>query len=91
MCVIVNFFTTGGHHTFVGFINSFVHCLLYGYYFLSLYDPTFKVAWWKKYITIVQIVSIRLPLFLFKPFPPPPHFLRNATKLHLKNCTSNLQ
>ncbi|XP_034241940.1 elongation of very long chain fatty acids protein 7-like [Thrips palmi] len=50
----------GGHHTFLGFINCFVHCLLYGYYFLSLYNPKIKVAWWKKYITVVQIVQFAM-------------------------------
>lgn len=61
----------GGHHTFVGFINCFVHCLLYGYYFLSLYNPGFKAAWWKKYITLLQIVQFGMnmihegiPLFM---------------------------
>ncbi|KAK3932474.1 Elongation of very long chain fatty acids protein [Frankliniella fusca] len=47
----------GAHHTFLGFINCFVHCFLYAYYFISLLVPSVKSAWWKKYITLVQLVQ----------------------------------
>ncbi|XP_026279516.1 elongation of very long chain fatty acids protein-like [Frankliniella occidentalis] len=47
----------GGHHTFLGFQNCIVHCLLYGYYFVSLVEPRVKSAWWKKYITLIQMVQ----------------------------------
>ncbi|KAE8750684.1 hypothetical protein FOCC_FOCC002664 [Frankliniella occidentalis] len=47
----------GGHHTLLGLINCIVHCFLYGYYFLSLVEPRVKRAWWKKYITLIQLVQ----------------------------------
>ncbi|KAK3930191.1 Elongation of very long chain fatty acids protein [Frankliniella fusca] len=47
----------GGHHTFLGFINCIVHCFLYGYYLLTLLEPRVKGAWWKKYITLIQLVQ----------------------------------
>lgn len=37
--------------------NSFVHVIMYSYYGLSTLGPTVtKYLWWKKYITIIQLV-----------------------------------
>lgn len=48
----------GGHGVFMGFINSFVHVVMYAYYFLTSANPKYKNnLWWKKYITQLQIVS----------------------------------
>lgn len=48
----------GGHGTLLGFINSFIHIIMYAYYLLSAMGPKVqKYLWWKKYITILQIVS----------------------------------
>jgi len=48
----------GGHGTLLGFINSFIHIIMYAYYLLSAMGPAVqKYLWWKKYITILQIVS----------------------------------
>ncbi|EEB10552.1 elongation of very long chain fatty acids protein, putative [Pediculus humanus corporis] len=48
----------GGHSTFVGVINSFVHIIMYLYYMLSAFGPKFhKYLWWKKYITVLQMVQ----------------------------------
>jgi len=47
----------GGHGTFIGWINSFVHIVMYSYYFLSAFGPQMqKYLWWKKYITNLQMV-----------------------------------
>lgn len=47
----------GGHGTFIGVINSFVHIIMYAYYFLSACGPEIqKYLWWKKYITNLQMV-----------------------------------
>lgn len=47
----------GGHGTFVGVINSFVHIIMYTYYLLAAMGPQYqKYLWWKKYITNIQMV-----------------------------------
>lgn len=46
----------GGHGTFIGVINSFVHIIMYTYYFLAALLPQYqKYLWWKKYITTLQM------------------------------------
>uniref|UniRef100_A0A8D8PU95 Elongation of very long chain fatty acids protein n=2 Tax=Cacopsylla melanoneura TaxID=428564 RepID=A0A8D8PU95_9HEMI len=46
----------GGQLAFVGSINSFVHGVMYSYYFLSSCSPQNKWnLWWKKYITQLQL------------------------------------
>lgn len=48
----------GGHGTLLGLINSFIHVLMYGYYLVSAMGPQYqKYLWWKKYLTLAQIVS----------------------------------
>jgi GNS1/SUR4 family. len=38
--------------------NSFIHVLMYTYYGLSAMGPHIaKYLWWKKYLTILQLVS----------------------------------
>ena len=47
----------GGHGTFLGLINTFVHIIMYTYYLLAALGPTVqKYLWWKKYLTILQMV-----------------------------------
>lgn len=39
-------------------VNSFIHVLMYSYYALSALGPKIeKYLWWKKYLTILQLVS----------------------------------
>ncbi|XP_076277891.1 stuck in traffic [Lasioglossum baleicum] len=46
----------GGHGTFIGVINSFVHIIMYTYYLLAALLPQYqKYLWWKKYITTLQM------------------------------------
>lgn len=41
----------------IGFLNSFVHVVMYGYYLLAALGPRVqKYLWWKKYITKLQLV-----------------------------------
>lgn len=48
----------GGHGTLLGCINSFIHILMYAYYLLSALGPKVqKYLWWKKYLTLLQIVQ----------------------------------
>lgn len=40
-------------------INSSIHVLMYGYYGLAALGPQMqKYLWWKKYLTIIQMVRI---------------------------------
>ncbi|PNF32667.1 hypothetical protein B7P43_G13121 [Cryptotermes secundus] len=46
----------GGHGTFIGVINSFVHIIMYFYYMMSAMGPQYqKYLWWKKHITTLQM------------------------------------
>ncbi|XP_065155675.1 very long chain fatty acid elongase AAEL008004-like [Atheta coriaria] len=51
-------FTPGGHSMFFGFLNTFVHIVMYTYYMLSACGPSVqKYLWWKKYLTTMQMVQ----------------------------------
>lgn len=46
-----------------GFLNSFIHMIMYFYYFLTSYSPEVKKSlWWKKYITQLQLLQFVLLL-----------------------------
>lgn len=50
-------FAPGGHSSFFGFLNTFVHIIMYAYYMLAAMGPKVqKYLWWKKYLTIIQMV-----------------------------------
>ena len=45
-----------GHGSFGAFINSFIHVIMYTYYFLSCLGPQIKpYLFWKKYLTALQL------------------------------------
>lgn len=47
--------------SFTGVINSFVHIIMYTYYMLAAIGPHLhKYLWWKKYITDLQMVILRI-------------------------------
>ncbi|CAG0900249.1 unnamed protein product [Cyprideis torosa] len=51
-------FTPGGHSTFFGLLNTFVHIVMYFYYMLAAVGPSVhKYLWWKKYLTALQMVQ----------------------------------
>jgi len=51
-------FTPGGHSTFFGLLNTFVHIIMYSYYLLAALGPNVqKYLWWKKYLTSLQMVQ----------------------------------
>ncbi|OAD53043.1 Elongation of very long chain fatty acids protein 7 [Eufriesea mexicana] len=56
-------FLAGGHITFLGTINCFVHIVMYSYYLAT----SLKISkpWWKKYVTQLQITQFCLILFHF--------------------------
>jgi hypothetical protein len=42
-------------------INSFVHVIMYSYYFMSAFGPGVqKYLWWKRYLTQLQLVQFLL-------------------------------
>ncbi|XP_063918945.1 very long chain fatty acid elongase AAEL008004-like isoform X1 [Zophobas morio] len=50
-----------GHGTFFGYINCFVHVIMYFYYVIAALGPRFqKYLWWKKYLTTVQMIQFVL-------------------------------
>ncbi|XP_064544198.1 very long chain fatty acid elongase F-like [Drosophila montana] len=52
----VRFYGVGGQYNTMGLCNSFVHTVMYFYYFISAMRPGLKGSlWWKKYITRIQI------------------------------------
>ena len=53
-------FTPGGHSTFFGFLNTFVHIIMYTYYLVAALGPQYqKYLWWKKYLTTIQMVKLQ--------------------------------
>nr|CAI5855023.1 unnamed protein product [Callosobruchus analis] len=59
MCKLVELLdTVSGHGTLLGVINSFIHVIMYTYYFLSSLGPQYqKYLWWKKHVTILQMIQ----------------------------------
>ncbi|XP_063975009.1 very long chain fatty acid elongase 7-like [Diachasmimorpha longicaudata] len=54
-------FTPGGHSSFFGLLNTFVHIVMYGYYLLAALGPRVQpYLWWKKYLTTLQMVQFVL-------------------------------
>ncbi|XP_025204863.1 elongation of very long chain fatty acids protein 7-like [Melanaphis sacchari] len=53
---ITNFYS-GAQTALFGTINACVHIIMYSYYFLTIINPEYKKAWWKKYLTIIQLVQ----------------------------------
>ncbi|KAJ8918566.1 hypothetical protein NQ315_013071 [Exocentrus adspersus] len=62
----------GGHCTFIGLINSFIHVIMYSYYLLAALGPQVqKYLWWKRYLTTMQlaqfcIMFVHTSLLMFK-------------------------
>ncbi|CAN8027094.1 unnamed protein product [Ixodes persulcatus] len=49
---------TDGHVSFIISLNTFVHVVMYTYYFLSSLGPHVqKYLWWKRYLTQLQITQ----------------------------------
>jgi len=53
--------TPGGHITFMGFLNTFIHTVMYSYYLLAAMGPRIRpYLWWKKYLTRMQLIQFVL-------------------------------
>lgn len=56
MCIF-----SGGHSTFFGFLNTFVHIVMYSYYLLAALGSQIQpYLWWKKYLTTLQMIQFIL-------------------------------
>uniref|UniRef100_A0A0K8S4K6 Elongation of very long chain fatty acids protein n=2 Tax=Lygus hesperus TaxID=30085 RepID=A0A0K8S4K6_LYGHE len=56
----------GGHAAFLGLINSSVHIFMYFYYMLAAMGPQIqKYLWWKRWITILQLIQFALGFLHF--------------------------
>ena len=66
-------FTPGGHSSFFGFVNTFVHIIMYAYYMLAAMGPHMqKYLWWKKYLTLLVRIKLFFRFFLNLIFPSLP-------------------
>jgi hypothetical protein len=46
-----------GHLTLIGPVNTFVHIVMYTYYFITATRPEYKKnLWWKRHVTEMQMV-----------------------------------
>ncbi|XP_064547227.1 very long chain fatty acid elongase F-like [Drosophila montana] len=54
----LRFYGYGGHLVLTGYLNVFVHCVMYIYYYISSQSQSVKQnRWWKQYITIMQMLQ----------------------------------
>ncbi|KAH8372264.1 hypothetical protein KR093_010850, partial [Drosophila rubida] len=61
---IVNLHGFGGQYAMMALLNTFVHAVMYFYYFISAkYSGLKSSLWWKKYITKLQLVQFVLLFF----------------------------
>lgn len=56
-------FLPGEQGAVVGFLNSFVHIVMYSYYLIAALGPQYrKYLWWKKYMTWIQLIQFVIML-----------------------------
>lgn len=59
--VVIRLYGYGGHFIVCIFLNTLIHVVMYGYYYLSSQRPSMKQSlWFKRYITIVQLTQFVL-------------------------------
>jgi GNS1/SUR4 family. len=76
----------GGHGTFSNLVNNIVHIIMYTYYMLSAMGPQYqKYLWWKKHLTLLQLVSQRNSDTVMS-HSSKPHFARSAKNLGCLFC-----
>uniref|UniRef100_A0A1B0CDB3 Elongation of very long chain fatty acids protein n=1 Tax=Lutzomyia longipalpis TaxID=7200 RepID=A0A1B0CDB3_LUTLO len=57
-------YLSGPQFLLIGFLNSFVHIVMYFYYMLSAMGPKYqRFLWWKKYLTTLQLAQFCVMLF----------------------------
>ncbi|XP_003691261.2 elongation of very long chain fatty acids protein-like [Apis florea] len=58
-------FLPGGHITFLGTVNCFVHVIMYTYYLVTSLQKETNKLWWKKYVTQLQLTQFFVILVHF--------------------------
>ncbi|XP_043948465.1 elongation of very long chain fatty acids protein F [Drosophila biarmipes] len=59
--IVYYFYGPGGQYNTMGYLNSFVHVVMYSYYFVAAgYPQVKKTFWWKQYITKLQILQFAI-------------------------------
>ncbi|KAK9504244.1 hypothetical protein O3M35_010619 [Rhynocoris fuscipes] len=62
MWININYYRVEASATLLT-LNSFVHAIMYIYYFLSSFGPEIqKYLWWKRYLTVIQIIQFLMGL-----------------------------
>lgn len=54
---ISRFYGMGAQYMIMGLLNVLVHVPMYSYYLLTALNPRLTNVWWKKYITMAQLVQ----------------------------------
>jgi len=81
-------------------LNTMVHVIMYSYYALSAFGPRIqKYLWWKKYITIIQLIQFGLFItygifsaFLSSGYPPALYWtgsIKLLTEFYMTNNQSS--
>jgi hypothetical protein len=61
-------FVPGGSALTGAMVNCFVHIVMYSYYGLAAFGPKIsEYLWWKKYLTILQLVSYYISYLILNP------------------------
>lgn len=56
-------FLPGEQGALIGFLNTFVHIVMYSYYLIAALGPQYKkYLWWKKYMTLIQLLQFGIML-----------------------------
>lgn len=55
---IVHLTSPGGQSMYFIMLNTFVHIIMYSYYFLSIYKPHLQWKLFKRAVTTIQLVSV---------------------------------
>uniref|UniRef100_A0A182PT22 Elongation of very long chain fatty acids protein n=1 Tax=Anopheles epiroticus TaxID=199890 RepID=A0A182PT22_9DIPT len=59
-------YLAGGHAIMLGMLNTFVHAVMYFYFFLTIYRPELtRGASWKRYVTLLQMTQFAYLVFHF--------------------------
>lgn len=60
---VIRVYGCGGQYCLMALLNSFVHVVMYFYYLTSALNTEIRGSlWWKKYITLIQIVQFTILL-----------------------------
>lgn len=44
----------------IGILNAMIHVVMYSYYFLSTFSTMKPYLWWKRYLTVLQLIQFAI-------------------------------